>query len=148
MCTGEHWITVLDGATSQWKRSEAGSAAIGAGRLVARRDARERVEVAADRRHVGVGRERAHARLVEHDAGGEEAARAAEEDDAGVDALAALDARDDAHQRVLERARRRATARLLGLGGEAARLLEPAAQVLGVLPALARRVPLVGHEPR
>ena len=65
------------------------------------------------------------------DARGEEAPRPAEQHDAGVDALAALDLRDDAHDRVLERASaagapprpRRRSAR----GAS-----QPAAQVLGV----------------
>ena len=106
VCTGEHWMIVLDGATSQWKRSDAGSAAIGPASASPAAIRAERVEVAADRVDVGVRRERARAGPVERDARGEEAPRAAEQDDAGVDALAALDARDHAHDRVLERARR------------------------------------------
>ena len=55
---------------------------------------------------VAAGRERGEQRLVEVRAGAEEAQRAAEEHDAGVDRLAALDARDDPQRGVLERATR------------------------------------------
>ena len=102
--TGEVWITVLDGATSQWKRSDCSSWATGPESAVPGGDLRHRVEVGAHLRDVELGGERRQPRLVERDPRREVAPRAAEEDDADVHALAALDPRDDAHDRVLERA--------------------------------------------
>ena len=87
-------MIVLDGATSQPKRSDGGSAAIGAGRRVARGDAHDRVEVRrAPPRGRAPGASAARRALVERDARAEEVALAAEEHDAGVDPLAALDTR-------------------------------------------------------
>ena len=75
---------------------------------VAGGDPRHRVEVRAHLGRVEAGGEGRQARLVERGARREVAARAAEEHDADVHALAALDARDDAHDRVLEGLRTRA----------------------------------------
>ena len=103
--TGEVWMIVLDGATSQWKRSDWSSRATGPASASPGRDARHRVEVRAHLGGVEIGGEAGQARLVERRARGQVAARAAEEHHADVHALAALDPRDDAHDRVLERLR-------------------------------------------
>ena len=106
--TGPGCTIVLAGATSQWKRSDCGSAAIGppAGSPAGDR-ARSSRSARAHRGRVAVGRERGQQPLVELRAGAEEAQRAAEQHDAGVDRLAALDARDDPQRGVLERLTRR-----------------------------------------
>ena len=69
---------------------------------VSRGDPLDVLEVRADVGRIALRRQRGEQALVELRAGAEEAARAAEEDDAGVDELAALDPRDDADGRVLE----------------------------------------------
>ena len=120
------------------------------GRPAARRSGRRPASPAAirsivwsarDGRRVAVGRERGEQRLVELRAGAEEPQRAAEEHDAGVDGLAALDPRDDAQRRVLEGLR----AGTLGLLGQLARRLQPPRQELGVRVAVG---PLGRHERR
>ena len=71
---------------------------------VARRDALDVGQLRAHPAGVAVrAPARASAALVELRAGAEEAQRAAEQHDAGVERLAALDARDDPQRRVLER---------------------------------------------
>ena len=102
--TGPACTIVLAGATSQWKRSEAGSCGDRAALRLAVGDVLDRLQQRLDLGRVAPGRERGQQRLVEVGAGAEEAQRAAEEHDAGVDRLAALDARDDPQRRVLERA--------------------------------------------
>jgi hypothetical protein len=59
-------------------------------------------QVAFHERDVDRGREREEAFAIELDAGVEERFGGAEEDDAGVDEFAAVDARDDAHDRVIK----------------------------------------------
>ena len=111
--TGPGWTIVLAGATSQWKRSDGGSWAIGP---PAASPAAIRSTVASSGRTSLAsqpGDERGEQRLVEVRAGAEEAQRAAEEHDAGVDRLAALDARDDPQRGVLERLLRAGTLGLL-----------------------------------
>ncbi len=100
--TGPAWTIVLAGATSQWKRSDCGSAAIAPPWRVAVRDVLDRAQQRADLGGLALGRERRQQRLVEVGAGAEEAQRAAEQHDAGVDRLAALDPRDHAQRGVLE----------------------------------------------
>ena len=137
-------MIVLAGATSQWKRSEAGSAAIGPAPASPAAIRRTRLEVPADGLDVRVRRERAQAVLVQRDPRPEELPRAAEEHDARVQALAPLDARDDPDDRVLERARprRASSASAAKARGASSR----AVQVGGVLGARARREPLLRHE--
>ena len=108
VCTGEGCTIVLDGAVSQWKRSDCGIVATcpPSGRPSA--TATSVSSCARTSAGSQPGRERGQQRLVELDAGAEEAQRAAEQHHAGVDGLAALDARDDAHHRVLERLSARA----------------------------------------
>ena len=102
MWIGDGWTIVLDAAVSQPKRSDWGRAAIAPARRVARGDADEAVEVAPDAVGVGARRQRAQARLVELGARGEEAAAPAEDHDAGVERLAALEVGHHAPDRVLE----------------------------------------------
>src|SRR4051794_13715876 len=66
-------------------------------------DVLDRLQERADLRGLALGGERGEQRLVEVRPRAEEPQRAAEEDDAGVDGLAALDARDDSQRGVLER---------------------------------------------
>ena len=129
--TGEHWMIVLDGATSQWKRSEAGSAAIGPAAGLARRD-RARARRGARGRRRGRRRARARARAPRR-------ARRARRGSAAGGRTARR--RRSRTRRARPRGTTRTiaywnglggTARLLGLGGEAARRLQPPAQVLGV----------------
>ena len=123
VCTGEGWITVLDGATSQWKRSDCSSARDRAGRRVARGDPRIASRCARTSSRSSSGANAREPRLVERDPRREVAPRAAEQHDADVHALAALDPRDDAHDRVLERAHAacRATLGLLAAARSASR---------------------------
>ena len=100
-------MIVLDGETSQWKRSAWPSAAIGpavgspaAIRSIASRCGRM---VAG----IEVGGERGQACLVERDPCPEVAPRAAQQHDPDVEALAAFHPWQDAHDRVLERVTRR-----------------------------------------
>ncbi len=58
---------MLDGATSQWKRSDCGSSCDRPGRRVAGRDPHARVEVLTDGLEVDAGRERCDAARVERD---------------------------------------------------------------------------------
>ena len=125
-------MIVLDGETSQWKRSEGSRRAIGPALGIARRDPGQRLRCASTAAGVGVRGQRAQARLVERDPRRQEAPRAAVQHDAGVEALPALHARHDPQDRVLERATRRlgharppprrlAAARAAGAGSRRAR---------------------------
>ena len=103
------------------------------------------------------GASAASSALVELRAGAEEAQRAAEEHDAGVDRLAALDARDDPQRRVLERATRghvrpppRTRAGLAAAAvEELARTASPSAHSAGTSAAAApgRRAPPAARRP-
>ena len=93
VCTADGWMIVLDGATSQWKRAVVSSFAIGPAARVAGGDPLDRLEVRAHRVAVELRPERARARgSSSARARGEEVERPAEDDDADVDPLAALDA--------------------------------------------------------
>ena len=95
-----------DGAAGGDEPMEAfaqGEAGDGAGGGVCGADFGEGFEVFADEGNVEIGPEGVEARLVDVDAGFEELAREAEEDDAGVDELFALDAGDDAEDGVIKR---------------------------------------------
>ena len=107
VCTSEGWMIVLEGATSHPNLSEGGSSAIAPasgfpGGHVTSASRWARTSSARD-----VGRQRREPALVEPDLCAEEVALAAEQHHAGVEALAALDARHDAQDRVGERATRR-----------------------------------------
>src|SRR5829696_9685491 len=133
-------MIVLDGATSQWKRSDAGSAAIGpasrspaairrmawrwprtasrsASGAIARTRASSSSTRAARKRR---GRQKSTTPALTHSP---RSTRGTTRTIAYWNGLAGK-------------------ARLLGLGGEAARRLEPAAQVLGVRGAILRREPV------
>ena len=101
--TADGWMIVLDGAASQWKRSDCSMRGDRArGRVARRRRAASASRWRSTSSGVGVGVQRGEPRAVEPDPRRQEAVAAAEQDDAGVDALAALDARDDLQHRVLE----------------------------------------------
>ncbi len=91
------------GATSQPKRSDGGSAASAPPAGSPQTTARIASRLVAHRGGVEVRRERREAPLVDLRAQVEEVALAAVDDDADVDLLAAVDARDDAQDRVGER---------------------------------------------
>ena len=109
VCTGEGCTIVLAGAVSQWKRSDWSQArrrCPPSSRALGHRH--QRLQLGAHLGRVAVRRQRGEQRLVERDARAEEAQRPAEQHHAGVERLAALDARDDAQHRVLERLSARA----------------------------------------
>ena len=92
---------VLRGAISQWKRSAGGSAATGPPVAARRRRWRRRSPGGARRAATSsIRRQRQQPRRVELDARVQVAALAREEDHADVEALAPLDARHDADDRV------------------------------------------------
>ena len=100
--TGDIWMIVLRGETSQWKRLRCGSAPIGPASAPPRQTARDRRRdwrAIASRSSVGSSAQQP--RLVELDARLEEVACRARQDHADVDQLAALDARHDADDRVV-----------------------------------------------
>ena len=105
--TSDGWIIVLDGETSQWNRSAWPSRAIGpaSGSPAAIRSMA--LEMRPDRGRIEVRGERREPALVEGDPGLEVAPRATQQDDPDVEALAALDARQQPHDRVLEGVTRR-----------------------------------------
>ena len=97
--TSEGWIIVLDGELSQRKRSGAASFAMGP--AAASPAATARIESR------WAWRERREAAFVEGDPRLKVALRATQQDDPDVEALAALDARQEPHDRVLEGVTRR-----------------------------------------
>jgi hypothetical protein len=74
----------------------------GAGGGIGCADAGEGFEVVADECEIEFGPERAESLIVDVDAGFEKAVLEAEDDDACVDELFALDARDDANDCVVK----------------------------------------------
>ena len=95
--TGEGWMIVLAGDTSQWKRFAIGNRAIGPPGSVAAGDPLDGLEVKAER-SPGRHRARSPAGAIRPSAGHgtDEGLRAAEQHDARVDALAAFDVGHDA----------------------------------------------------
>ena len=110
VCTADGWMIVLDGATSQWKRAVVSSAAIGPASGSPCGDSLDRLEVRSHGLGIDVGPQRGEPLLVERRARTEVVERSREHDDAHVDPLAALDARDDAVHGVGERSYRRSRA--------------------------------------
>src|SRR5215210_3385490 len=143
VCTGEDWMIVLEGATSQWKRSDAGSAAIGpaSGSPAAIRTSASRWRCTAPRSASG-----ASARRRCSSSSTRAARKRSGRQKSTTPALT--------HSPRSTRGTTRTIAYwnglggkpgLLGLGGEAARPLQAAAQVLEILGSSTRREPLVRH---
>ena len=106
-CTGDTWMLVLRGATSQSKRSRSDSRPIGPAASPPAHTSRNRLQRARIDSRSGRGVEREHARLVELDQCLQEALVRAGDDHAGVDELAAVDVRHHPHDRVVIRAAQR-----------------------------------------
>src|SRR5215218_7341265 len=138
-------MIVLDGATSQWKRSDAGSAAIGpaSGSPAAIRSSAARWPRTASRSTSG-----ASARSRASSSAMRAARNRRGRQNSTTPALTHSPrstrgtTRTIAYWKALG-----GTARRVGLGGEAARRLEPAAEVLHVLSPLVRFEPIVRNEP-
>jgi hypothetical protein len=99
------WGDLDDGAAGRDEPVEALSLAElgdGAGGGIGCADAGEGFEVVADEREIELGPESVKTLIVDVDAGLEEAVLQAEDDDACVDELFALDARDDANDCVVK----------------------------------------------
>ena len=104
VCTGDVWMIVLRGETSQWKRARCGSSPIGPASAPPRQTRGIIVEVALRSPPRSIAGSSASSRATSSSiARLEEIGGRAGEDDAGVDELAALDARDDADDGVVIR---------------------------------------------
>src|SRR5947209_16578979 len=105
MHAGMDWRGLDDRAARGDQPVEAGALREGADRAGVRgagADFRDRVEIAVDHRHVDARRERFEALVVAADARGQERRRGGEENDAGVEELATVDARHDAYDGVIK----------------------------------------------
>ena len=125
--TGEHCRTVLDGATSQWKRSDGSSAAIGPGRRRRRpRSARTRPGDRATAARSMLG-SRASTRRSSSAVRAARKPRGRQNSTTPALTHSPRSTRGTTRTIAYWNGLRAGTARLLGLGGEAARRREPAA---------------------